>query len=255
MSMTGKSVVVMGWAAWRPGLFAKEDWKSFFASGKIDPNRPDPEVPDIPPLLRRRMTRTSRMSAAAAFACLNQTRTSAQEAPIVFSSRHGEMGALVEILDALARGEGVSPTAFSHSVHHTTASAFSIATGNTRELRSVAGCDGTFSYGFLDSLGLLNKKDNSRVLLLSSDDEVPEMFNQLMGSRGTPHAVALVLAREGERQGIPLRFHFQTDKFPATPRPDSTIVTTDALDFVQWLESSSPSFTLSRGGIQWVWTR
>lgn len=253
--MNGKSVVLINWAAWTPGLFEKEEWKSYFNGSAIDTNRPDPLVNEIPPLMRRRMTRTGRMSAATAFQCLKETHTSPEEVPIVFSSRHGEMAALVNILDGLARGESISPTAFSHSVHHTTASAFSIATGNTRELRSVAGGETTFPYGFLDSVGLLYEKDHSRVLYISSDDEVPEIFAGVLDNRGTPFSVALLLGREGDGESKPIRFNFHVEETPSSPTMGVMRNRPDPINFVQWVHSSSNSFTLNHGGIQWVWTR
>lgn len=253
--MSGKTVVLMGWAAWAPGLFAKEDWRSFFQLGQFDPHRPDPLVPEISPLMRRRMTRTARMAAAVAFRCLEEGQTSARDVPIVYSSRHGEMSALIEILGALAKGEGVSPTAFSHSVHHTTASAFSIATGNTRELRSVAGGVSTFSYGFLDGVGLLNEKDISQVLFISADDAVPGLFDGVVDSRGTPHAVALLLGRDKGIKGTPLHFHFKSHETPPLASIGAKSDLPHPLEFIRWIESTLPSLTLSHGGIQWVWTR
>ena len=65
------------------------------------------------------------------------------------------MGITSELLAQMAGKETLSPMGFSNSVHHTAIGYWSLATGNRRAMRAVAGGEASFCYGFLDAIGLL----------------------------------------------------------------------------------------------------
>ncbi len=56
---------------------------------------------------------------------------------IIFTSQHGELKTTLELLVSCAKGEPLSPTAFSQSVHNTASGLFTITT--KRETPSTSG--------------------------------------------------------------------------------------------------------------------
>ena len=248
-----KTVTVAAWTGWMPGVFTKDEWARFFLDPKGIGTGQDPLVPEIPPMMKRRMSRLNRMSAAVAFSCCRESSVSPRDVPLVFASRHGEMGALMGLLSQMAEGTPVSPTAFSHSVHHTSGSYFSIASGNKRPLRSLAGGEATFGCGFLDALGLLGERENTHVLLLMADEIVPPVFEGLVEEMRIPFAVGVMLSRALEGPGVPVSFDF----IPAPPGEAESRFphAVQALDFVRWLAGPERTFVSDRGEKRWMWSK
>src|SRR5690606_5860730 len=91
---------VISWAFWAPGK-----------------KQSRPDISFVPSLLRRRLSILS----AGAMHVANTALQDERDIPVVFASRHGELGRTAAILEALAACEAPSPTAFSLSVHNTAA--------------------------------------------------------------------------------------------------------------------------------------
>ncbi|MBL8024193.1 MAG: beta-ketoacyl synthase chain length factor [Elusimicrobia bacterium] len=251
------SVFLRAWAGWIPGTFTKNEWNHLFHQPKISMEQsPDPVIHEIPSLMRRRMGRVSRMSTAVALVCCQEGAVSPKNVPLVFASRHGEMSVLMELLSQMAEGEPVSPTGFSHSVHHTSGSFFSMATGNERALRSVAGGSCSFGYGFLDALGLLREEGNEDVLFVVADDKVPTIFEPLVDEERIPYAIALLLSRASIGNGVRLSFELSSpENGTYRPPPVECFSGVNGLDFLRWLEGKEKSFELLVGGHLWHWSK
>jgi hypothetical protein len=252
MRQDSHTAIISAWAGWTPGVFTEQEWRQFFNGGPVDPDRQDPPVPELPSLMKRRMGRISRMCAATAFACCHKRGVSPRDVPLVFASRHGELTALMGLLSQMAEGEPVSPTGFSHSVHHTAGSYFSIASGNSHELRSVAGREATFAYGFLDALGLLHERGKTDVLLITADEEVPPLFENLVREDRRPYVTGLLLSRNVDQPGIPVHFGVH----PSVPSLEKkTSRYSQSLAFLNWLTGPHAVFESLLGGNKWVWSK
>ncbi len=235
-------VRVLQWSAWAPGVSARDEWIEFFRSGKRSAGEGAPDVSDIPPLLRRRMSRLTRMSVAVAVDCCRRAAIPSSDVQVVFASRHGEMGTTVDLLEQLVTGEPLSPMDFSGSVHHTSLGYFTIATVNRRATRAVAGGEASFCYGFLDAMGMLTEPEGPPVLLVAADDVVPAPFADLIGKTNFPYAAAFLLGRSFQQQEGTVSLEMLSQTLgPKQRAARARSLGIPALDFLRWfLEGKGP---------------
>src|SRR4051812_6705411 len=97
--------------------FSILDWKAWTPAHDLQP-----DVSVIPAMLRRRLSPIGR----AALSVIMPLADSQGAMPLVYVSRHGDLNRTLGLLQDLALGEPLSPTAFSLSVHNATAGLFSI---------------------------------------------------------------------------------------------------------------------------------
>lgn len=188
------TVFVRRTAAWAPGLETSEAWADWARRPSAIAGEDAPAAAFLPPLLRRRCDRLTRMLLHAAYhACDAAERASVRS---VFASRHGCVVKTVELLDQLAADEELSPTRFSHSVHNAPAGLFSIAAGNRAASTSVAAGGDTFACGFLEAAAQLARAPGAPVLLVAGEEPLPEVFQRFAEPGEAPHAVALLLAAQ-----------------------------------------------------------
>ena len=211
---------VRKWAAWAPGFELAES-------------------KEIPPMLRRRMSRLNRMALSAAFTCCREAGVAPAEVNFVLASRHGDMAATTRLLGQLAAGEPPSPADFTHSVHHTAAGFWGIITGNKLTSRAVAGGEASFCAGWLDAAGILARQPQRPVLLISADDALPAPFDGLVG-QGVPHAAALLL--------VPGKIKLEPVG-PGVGKADQPA----ALAFLNWHINGGTELALDLDGRRWRW--
>ncbi len=180
-----------------PGIVSEEDRRSW-ACGAL-PEFPQ-SLPDVPLTYKKRlpMMKARRMSLGSRLACeaaLEVASDFSVEAWI-FSSRHGETGRGVKIVDALTVGETASPTDFVMSVHNAAAGMFSIENQCNLPVTSLAAGAETFHMAVLEAAALLGTGMN-QVAVVDFESEIPE---ELMSAFECPsvnmtYATAWVLAK------------------------------------------------------------
>lgn len=149
-----------------------------------------PDVGFIEPMLRRRLGRLAKMALRVAHDC-------AQDLPrvrFVFASRHGDLTRTTALLDDLAAGEALSPTAFSLSVLNASAGLFSILRGDTAPATAIAAARSSFGFGLLEAATQLADDPGTPVLLVYADEPAPAIYGDDAASTGPAHALALLLA-------------------------------------------------------------
>lgn len=233
-------------AAWSPGIETPGDWHAWCREPVPLASEGSPDVPFLPPAVRRRCTRLTKMMLRAAF-----DATTDEERPrvrTVFGSRHGAIHVAVKILAAIAHGEQVSPMQFSHSVHNAQAGLFSIAAGNREASSSLAGAEDTFPAAFLEALLLLERRPDTPVLLVVGDEPLPDNLKQLIEEPAGAYALAMVIESEGKPGdgpllGVELGGDPQSEEAPWP----------QALEFLRWFESGETSLRLGhRCPLQWT---
>jgi len=160
----------------------------------------------LPPMQRRRLSKLARMLFHVAW----PMAVPGEALPLVFVSRHGETPRTLAILEELARGEPLSPTAFSLSVHNAPAGLWSIARGDGSEISALAAeiarGDGSeisalaaevdaLEHGVMEACGLLDEGANAVLLVIAEESPAP-LYLECEQIDDVPfsHALALKLA-------------------------------------------------------------
>jgi beta-ketoacyl synthase-like protein len=202
--MTGSvSFAIAGWSAWAPGLDAPAAWRGWARAHGEPPSsaRADfaggasPAIRELPALLARRASRGARAGLRAALDC---TRGLAGPVKTVFASRHGEVARSVELLEALARGEPLSPMAFSLSVHNAAAGLFSIGRGDRAASSSVTAGRDSVPMAVLEACGVL-AEGASHVLVVAHDEPVPAPFQRYVAEPSAYVGAAFLLEAAGPK--------------------------------------------------------
>jgi len=113
-------------------------------------------------MLRRRLTRGSRVMVYLADAC------GFSEGAVVYGSAYGEMQATADIVGAIDANEPISPTAFQNSVYNTAPSYFSLLHKNKNEILTISSGDAT-SRNVLQTGALQALTTGEEVLLVCSE--------------------------------------------------------------------------------------
>ena len=103
-----------GWSAWTPECGTETDWLAWAGVEEIPPGVPRSAAADdlLPRALRRRTNPVGRSALAAATALGH-----VEDARYIVSTRHGEFGRMVAILESLSAHETPSPAEFSPNVY------------------------------------------------------------------------------------------------------------------------------------------
>lgn len=186
-----QNFILQKWAVWPP-LHANAEQEQ--ASQKA-------LLAKVPSLLKRRLTPLAKT----VFCAANQCLSNGLFLPMVFSSTHGELGKSFGMMEMLAAGEEISPTAFSLSVHNAIAGLFSMASGNQQQCTVVAPGEEGLAAGFIEALGLL-QEGAEQVLLVFYDEPLVAFYPAAPFKLSTDKccALALCLAKTGEGQGMAL---------------------------------------------------
>jgi hypothetical protein len=238
------SASIRRWAAWAPGLRTVDQWDRWCREPGPLAIDGSPPVAFLPPLLRRRCSRLSRMALEVAFQCGSQEQLA--EVTTVFASRHGDAVTNVPLLESLARGEALSPTRFSHSVHNAPAGLFSMAAKNRLPSASVAAAQGTFLCGYLEAMLMLRRGQGRPVLFIMADEPLPPPLARFRDEPLGAYALALLLAPGG---GVDFRPAIAGEA--AARRREWP----DALEFLRWWWLGGPSVTLTAATSEWTWSR
>ncbi len=231
-------LVVARWSAWAPGHEHPADWARWAERPGPLPVEGHPDARFLPAMLRRRCTPLTRTALTAAFGCLDESERA--RVRTVFASRHGSINESIELLENVVRGEPLSPTLFSHTVHNAQAGLFSIAAGNRRASSSLAAMEDTFVSGLLESLTHLERAPGERVLLVTADVPLAEAFAPLCDEPPSTYALALLLARDDGNGGDLLEIA-QAPHAGAKPT-----AWPQALEFLRWLLVGRAPLALGR---------
>lgn len=175
-------------AAWAPGVETREAWQEWAQNSFPFTSDTEPALRAMPAMQRRRVGFLGRMALEVAYACLGD-RT---DVPMVFCSAHGEVSRSVDLLNDLASGEPLSPTAFSLSVHNAAAGLFSIARGDRANSIALSARNASIEHGVIEACGLLADGEQA-VLLVAYDCPVPAVYADYQHDDEAPFAWAWLI--------------------------------------------------------------
>lgn len=181
---------IKNWLALSPGLINRDDWQQWRDTDKKWPTETI-KIPDnlIPSMMRRRMSRLSKIALQAALQI-------SQDQPIdfiVFSSRHAELTRTVTLLEDIIQGEDASPLAFSQSVHNTAAGLFTISSHRAIPVTSLTAVDNCLPNAMIEAYCYLAENPQHTVLVVDFDETLPELYQQYEEQQYPIYALALLL--------------------------------------------------------------
>lgn len=143
-------------------------WKSISTAGV-------PGVEALDPMVRRRLSRLSRLALQAAYDCAGSN----DALRVVFASRHGELTRTTAILDDIQAGEPVSPTAFSLSVLNAVTGVFGIARHDRSPATAISAGPESLGYALLEAFAQYETSSVSPVLLVYAHEPAGSAYGQV----------------------------------------------------------------------------
>jgi len=134
-----------------------------------------PGVEALDPMVRRRLSRLSRLALQAAYDCAG----SENPLRMVFASRHGELARTTGILADIGAAEPVSPTAFSLSVLNAVTGVFGIARRDRSAATAIAAGHETLGYALLEAYSQYETSPASPVLLVYAHEPADGVYGDV----------------------------------------------------------------------------
>lgn len=195
-------------------------------------------------MIRRRLTRWGRQALEVAEpACQGL----APDAPVIFSSRHGDTGRTFKLLQALAAGEPLSPNGFSLSVHNSALGIFSIIKNIQAPTVALAAGRDTLAAAWQEAESWL-QQGARQVLLVHSEEPLTEFYRDYADEREMPAALAMVLSRRPEPGARPISLTMEGagDRAGENSLP---------IEFLAWWHGPESALTADTGAHRWCWRR
>lgn len=242
--MSGVSFSIVRHAAWAPSLATPEAWLDWSRAPFLPGTEGEPGVKAMPPMLRRRAAQLGKMALEVAYECLGGE----SGIPIVYCSRHGEVGRSVELLDAMARGEALSPTAFGMSVHNANPGLFTIARKEQANHIALAAGASSLEHAVIEACGLL-ADGAPQVLLVMAETALPELYSRFEDCDEQAFAFAWLLQPAGAGAGAALSLQWSAGgPAPAQAMPG-------ALQVLRFFLAGEQQMVRLADQRQWQWQR
>ncbi len=179
-----------------------------------------PSPSKLPAMLRRRLDGAGRATCE----ILSALDPDANY-PLIHASRHGDATHTLNMLEALAQGDPVSPARFSMSVHNAVLGVHSIAARHYRPMQALGACGHELDALLCEAQGYL-MEGHAAVVVVFSEGSVPSAYRGHTQSPEGPCAVGLRLS-----WGAGKKLVASDIPHPAYPTP---------LDVIAWLNSEIP---------------
>ncbi len=163
---------INAWHAFAPGMSDRQAWLAWAQAPTPLSGDDTPALPELPAMQRRRLERIGRMALHVAFQCQPQA---ASDVPLVFASRHGDLGRTLDMMQRHARDEPLSPTQFGLSTHNAIAAQYTIARQLTANHIAVAAGAATAEAAIIEATSLLHE-GAPEVLVVLYDSPLPVCY-------------------------------------------------------------------------------
>lgn len=186
-----RSFCIRDWSAYAAGLEDRQAWLDWAQRPWLPQGDATPKLMQMPPMHRRRVEKLGRMALQVAY-----WSQSAADAgwPLVFASRHGDLGRTYAMLQELARGQALSPTHFGLSTHNAIAAQYSIARGLPDNYLAVSAGACSAEAALVEAQGLLADGAND-VLVVNYDSALPADYAVFADEPGCDYAWAWHVGR------------------------------------------------------------
>jgi len=177
--------------AWGGGLTTTQDWQDYAQGEKSLTDLQElPPLKQIPAMQRRRLSPFAKLALHCALSAADECLTTV---PSVFASRHGDLAKTSKLIDDVAAKEVLSPTQFGLSVHNAVGGLFSIYTGNKAPLTAISAGEDSFFTAIIDALCKLSANDYAQILVVFTENIVPEIYQEYVAQDEVAIACALLI--------------------------------------------------------------
>jgi len=194
---------------------------------------------------RRRLGPLGRLAVQAAWWCQGND----VGMPLVFASRYGEAARSLELFAELARGEPVSPTTFSLSVHNAISGMYSIARGDRASHQAVAAGAASAAAALIEALALL-ADGAPEVMVVCYDAPLPGTYAQFHDEPAAAYAWAWRVAQPAANAPY---IELRADEAAACEEPAGALPF--GLDVLRFGLSNDVALTRQADGTRWIWRR
>lgn len=246
MRIDGLRFSIAAHSAWAPGIETPEAWLAWAKRPFEIVGDTEPGVRQMPPMLRRRAGALGKMALEVAYQCLDGRK----DVPAVFCSRHGEVARAYELLNDLAQGAALSPTAFGLAVHNASAGLFSIARADQANQLALAAGASTIEHAVIEACGLM-ADGAPMVLLVAYDNCLPQVFEKFQDYTEQPHAWAWLMVPATEDAKATLRLSWMA----ANEQPNEVHAMPPSLQVLQFQLGEDPCLERVADGRRWRWAR
>ncbi len=161
---------VNAWIAQSPTIQTPEDWQAWNEEQSLAVQKTSPSPKSIPAMLRRRLSPLGKL----ALSCFEQLPEN-QANSAVFCSEHGEVERTVSLLSGIARGDDMSPSNFSVSVHNAIAGIYSIAHKYHGAINAICAGPNSLFATLIEAYGLI-QSGHEQVACLVYDEPLPDIY-------------------------------------------------------------------------------
>jgi hypothetical protein len=198
-------------------------------------------------MTRRRLTPLGRM----AFEVLERSSATLdqRDIPWVISCRHGDGSRMVNLLTSLSKGELLSPTDFSMSVHNAIIGAYSILTNSKKMHTALSAAELSFEAGLIEAFALQHEKKET-VGYMYYDMPLPFPYEEKVHNTFPETCLALLLKGEAEEKGEGLHLNYQSDSEQGSEKRVH-----DVMSFIGFLKSNETRYGMPVPGGHFLWER
>lgn len=195
--------------AWYGNIRTTEDWQ-LWAKGDLNylPEEDLPPLKQIPAMQRRRLSPFAKLSL---HCILESLGDNASNIPCVFSSRHGDLHKTAKLIEDVATKSDLSPTHFGLSVHNAVAGLYSIFANNKQPMTAISAGEDSLMMAIVDAYAKLESQHLDKILVVYTDQIVPEQYSQYVSNEEQTLSVAFILTKYQTDTGIQLSFEKQTE--------------------------------------------
>jgi hypothetical protein len=228
-------------------VFVNCCWKIGEDLGAWPLREPEEKEDKLSMMTGRRLTPLGRM----AFEILNKSSTALgqRDIPWIISCRHGDANRMVNLLTSLSKGELLSPTDFSMSVHNAIIGAYSILTKSKKMNTALSAAESSFETGLMEAFALQQEKKET-VGYMYYDMPLPSPYEEKVENNFPETCLALLLKGEEEDKGGGLHLNYRSD-----PEQGVEKRVHDVMSFIGFLKSDKTRYEIPVPGGHFIWER
>ena len=239
---------IKSWSAYAADLRTPEAWQSWAAAPDLPVGNAPPEVPEVPTMMRRRLSDLGKMAVRVAHGCL----AAPGSVPVVMTSRYGDALRSIGLLTDLAHDHPLSPASFGMSVHNAIGAQYSIARGNHDNSLAVAAGASSATAAVVEAAGLLGDGADD-VLLVCYGTPLSEEYARFADEAACSYAWAWLMTAQ-EDAGCQ-RFNLSVDAATSEADPEAPGLLPFDLDVMRFVLTDDVSLTRTTDGRTWTLRR